>query len=214
VSARARWVAGALAACALALALASAGAVALAAAHRAHSLSPCRRRASARRQAGARTTRAQGARVHAVCRSHRSHSSTPSTLAGSSGGSATGGGGGANAPSQPPAPAGESSGGAPGGTGPTPPSVPHVLVTAVEWSFSLSRTKVPAGKVVLQFVDHGQDEHNLNLTAGGEIAGALPNTHPEEMRQLTLDMSAGSYTLFCSLPEHEQRGMKATLAVE
>jgi plastocyanin len=213
VSVRARRVAGALAACTFALA--SAGAVALAAAaHRAHSPSPCRRHASARRHAGARTARAGGVRARTVCRSHRSHRSTPSALAGSPGGSATGGGGAANAPSQPPAPPGESPGGAPGGTGPAPPSVPHVLVTAVEWSFSLSRTKVPAGKVVLQFVDHGQDEHNLTLTARGEIAGALPNTHPEEMRQLTLDMSAGSYTLFCSLPEHEQRGMKATLAVE
>lgn len=92
--------------------------------------------------------------------------------------------------------------------------MPHVLVTAVEWSFSLSRASVPAGKVVLQFTDHGQDEHNLNLTDGGELAGSLPNTHPEELRQLTLNLKAGSYTLFCSLPEHEQRGMKATLVVQ
>jgi plastocyanin len=91
--------------------------------------------------------------------------------------------------------------------------VPHVLVTAVEWSFSLSRASVPAGNVVLQFVDHGQDEHNLNLTSAGSLAGSLPNTLPGEVRQLTLTMSAGSYTLFCSLPEHEQRGMRATLVV-
>jgi plastocyanin len=89
-----------------------------------------------------------------------------------------------------------------------------VLVTAVEWSFSLSRTTVPAGKVVLQFADHGQDEHNLNLTSEGSLAGSLPDTNPGELRQLTLNMSAGSYTLFCSLPEHEQRGMKATLVVK
>jgi plastocyanin len=210
---RARRVSAAIAACAFALA--SAGAVALAAAaHRAHSPAPCRHHASARRHAGDRAARAHGARVRGVCRSHGSHRSTPSALAGSPGGSAAGGGGGASAPSQPAAPSGESAGGAPGGAGPAPPSVPHVLVTAVEWSFSLSRAKVPAGKVVLQFVDHGQDEHNLTLTARGEIAGALPNTQPQEMRQLTLDMSAGSYTLFCSLPEHAQRGMKATLVVE
>ena len=30
----------------------------------------------------------------------------------------------------------------------------------------------------------------------------------------TLEMRPGSYTLFCSLPEHEQKGMKATLVVQ
>jgi plastocyanin len=102
----------------------------------------------------------------------------------------------------------------PGGTPPAPPpSVPHVLITADEWSFSLSRTSVPAGKVVLGLVNHGQDEHNLNATSEGSLAGSLPNTDPGELRQLTLDMHAGSYKLFCSLPEHESRGMRGTLTV-
>jgi plastocyanin len=66
----------------------------------------------------------------------------------------------------------------------------------------------------LQFVDHGQHEHNLNVTSEGSLEGALGDTRPEELRQLTLDMRPGAYTLFCSLPEHEQRGMKATLVVD
>jgi plastocyanin len=88
-----------------------------------------------------------------------------------------------------------------------------VLITAAEWSFSLSRTSVPAGKVVLGFVNHGQDEHNLNATSEGSVAGSVPNTNPGELRQLTLGMHAGAYVLFCSLPEHAARGMKATLTV-
>jgi uncharacterized cupredoxin-like copper-binding protein len=31
---------------------------------------------------------------------------------------------------------------------------------------------------------------------------------------LSLELHAGSYTLFCSLPGHEAKGMKATLKVE
>lgn len=96
-----------------------------------------------------------------------------------------------------------------------PPSVPHVQVTAVEYSFTLSRTSVPAGKVILQFVNHGQDEHNLNAApAEGPAAGSLPNTQAGGVGDLQVELRPGVYTLFCSLPEHEQKGMRATLLVE
>jgi plastocyanin len=100
-------------------------------------------------------------------------------------------------------------------TGTPPPSVPHVQVTAVEYSFTLSRTTVPAGKVVLQFVNHGQDEHNLNvLPQEGELAGQIPNTASEHVVNQEVELRPGTYTLFCTLPEHEKKGMKATLTVE
>jgi len=117
----------------------------------------------------------------------------------------------AGSPSAPPTGGTES--GTP--TGSPPPSVPRVQVTAVEYSFSLSRTTVPAGKVVLEFVNHGQDEHNLNAQLGeGALVGSIANTASEGVRDLQVELRAGTYTLFCSLPEHEQKGMKATLTVE
>ncbi len=98
---------------------------------------------------------------------------------------------------------------------PEPPSVPHVQVSAVEYSFSLSRTTVPAGEVVLQFVNDGQDEHNLHLEGGeGPLSESIGNTPSKGVSDLHLQMQPGSYTLFCSLPTHEARGMKATLTVE
>jgi len=96
-----------------------------------------------------------------------------------------------------------------------PPSVPHVQVSADEWEFKLSRTSVPAGKVVLEFVNVGQDEHNLNYTPPeGPSAEPVANTPSKGVADVTLQMQPGSYTLFCSLPTHEQKGMKATLTVE
>jgi len=90
-----------------------------------------------------------------------------------------------------------------------------VQVTAVEYSFTLSRTTVPAGKVMLELVNHGQDEHNLNVLGGeGQLAGSFENTPANGVRDLQVQLRPGSYTLFCSLPEHEQKGMKATLVVE
>jgi plastocyanin len=96
-----------------------------------------------------------------------------------------------------------------------PPSIPHVQVSAVEYSFSLSRTSVPAGKVVLEFVNNGQDEHNLHLENGeGPLSESIGDTPSKGVSDLHLEMKPGSYTLFCSLPTHESRGMKATLTVE
>jgi plastocyanin len=96
-----------------------------------------------------------------------------------------------------------------------PPSVPHVQVSAVEYSFSLSRTSVPAGEVVLEFVNDGQDEHNVHLEDGeGPLSESIGSTPSKGVSDLHLQMRPGSYTLFCSLPTHESRGMKATLTVE
>lgn len=88
-------------------------------------------------------------------------------------------------------------------------------ITAVEYSFSLSRTTVAAGTVIFEFVNHGQDEHNLNvLPDEGPLAGSLPNTQAQGITEQAIILRPGTYTLFCSLPEHAQRGMHATLVVQ
>jgi plastocyanin len=100
-------------------------------------------------------------------------------------------------------------------TEPEPPSIPHVQVNAVEYSFSLSRTSVPAGKVVLEFRNDGQDAHNLNVAPPeGPSEEPVGNTPSQGVDDVSLEMRPGSYTLFCSLPTHEAKGMKATLTVE
>ena len=121
-------------------------------------------------------------------------------------------------PTSPTSPAGPSSPTAPPGSEETtspPPSLPEVQVSAVEYHFTLSRTTVPAGKVIIEFVDNGQDEHNLNAQgASGPPAATFPTVTPKTVTRQTVELKPGSYTLFCSLAEHEAKGMKATLTVE
>jgi plastocyanin len=102
---------------------------------------------------------------------------------------------------------------------PSAPAPTHVEVTAEDTSgfhFVLSRPSVPAGKTIIEFVNHGQDEHNLNAVEGteGSVAGSLPNAVSNAHLSLTVNLHPGSYTLFCSLPGHAAKGMKATLLVE
>ena len=111
----------------------------------------------------------------------------------------------------------------PGGAGgptesPSTPAPARVQVTAEDseaFRFVLSRPTVPAGRVIIEFVNRGQDEHNLNAIepAEGSVAGSIPDTLPNAHPSLTVNLRRGSYTLFCSLPEHEAKGMKATLLV-
>ena len=85
----------------------------------------------------------------------------------------------------------------------------------MEYHFTLSRASVPAGPVVFQFVNHGQDEHNLHMTSFEGVSSDLfANTASGGVSELQVNLKPGAYTLFCSLPEHEQKGMKATLDVE
>jgi plastocyanin len=129
-----------------------------------------------------------------------------------------GAGSGASGGSSPGSPAG--GGAAPTETPAAPAGPVHVQVTAEDTSgyhFILSRTTVPAGPVVIEFVNHGQDEHNLHAVEpaeGVEAGGLKENVKPDAHTDLPLNLHAGSYTLFCSLPGHEAKGMKATLAVE
>jgi hypothetical protein len=133
-----------------------------------------------------------------------------STTSGSSSPSAAGApaAGGATGPAEP---AGESP--APGSSGPPPPA--RVQVIAKEYSLTLSRPEVPAGEVIVELLNRGEDAHNLHLLepVEGSEAGSLPNTEPGALHDLKLTLRAGSFTLFCSMPGHEAKGMKATLIV-
>jgi plastocyanin len=203
----------ALAVCGLCLSAGAAAAVAIAApSHRACPTAH-----------GHRCPRARHAR-----RGHRRHRHTPRKLtqpAGSagpatpypstpSGTSPTSG-----TPGTPTTPSTTGSGGSTGTSPAPPPGTPapaRVQVTAKEYSFTLSRPEVPAGEVIVEFLNRGEDPHNLHLAEGsdqGPQAGAFPNTAPGVHADLEIEMRPGSYTLFCSLPGHEAKGMKATLTV-
>ena len=94
---------------------------------------------------------------------------------------------------------------------PEPPS--RLLVTAREFSLTLSRPKVEAGDAIVQLYDFGEDPHDLALQrVGGPTIFTIPEIGPGETGSLSLRLrKASRYRLWCSLPGHAEKGMFASL---
>ena len=92
-----------------------------------------------------------------------------------------------------------------------PPS--RLLVTAREFSLTLSRQKVEPGPAIVQLYDFGEDPHDLNLQReGGLRVFQIPEILSGETGTLSLRLRKSSrYQLWCSLPGHAAKGMTASL---
>jgi plastocyanin len=131
-----------------------------------------------------------------------------------------------------PAPAAPSAPSTPTAPGtPSPPSVPDdpggptlpddpadnpraVQVTSGEYFLKLSKHEVLAGDVRVEFNNTlAEDPHDLKLSHGSDLYGfdELPAGQVEAQR---FHLTAGTWQLFCALPEHATRGMTATLTVK
>ncbi|HEY7197676.1 MAG TPA: hypothetical protein VH306_10850 [Gaiellaceae bacterium] len=94
------------------------------------------------------------------------------------------------------------------------PAPARLQVGAREFRFSLSRVKIKAGKVIIQLVNYGEDDHDLRLKrVGGTILYHLKRTSPGHISELRTTLRKGTFNLWCSLPEHKAKGMRATLRV-
>jgi hypothetical protein len=105
------------------------------------------------------------------------------------------------------------------GAGPRP--VPaRLMVSATEYSLMLSRQSIGSGPALIEFLNRGEDPHDLRLrriASGGVSARrtfAIPETRAGELAELEVRLPAGRYRLWCSIPGHRALGMRATLRVK
>ena len=90
----------------------------------------------------------------------------------------------------------------------------RVQVVAQEFSYSLSRTKVRAGRVIVELVNRGQDTHDLDLQRiGGTRIFRFPSVQPGQVVDRELKLVPGRYQLWCAIADHRERGMHAVLRV-
>lgn len=95
------------------------------------------------------------------------------------------------------------------------PSVSHLSVKAVEYSYTLSRPEVSSGDVIVELNNAGDDPHNLKLKREGSEESPLEVPEAAAATQTTarFSLAPGTYRLYCSLFQHEEKGMHAILVV-
>ena len=90
----------------------------------------------------------------------------------------------------------------------------RVQAVADEYRFALSRSRVPAGHVTIELANFGEDAHNFKLRrVGGTHVYTIGKTLPAARTTKTLRLRHGRFKYWCSVADHEARGMKGTLRV-
>ncbi len=102
-------------------------------------------------------------------------------------------------------------GAAPATSAEQPPE--RVQVTGTEFDLTVSKTKLAPGRAIVQFVNDGEDPHDLKIQRVGDSTevsiGVVP---PSTYSNLDTRLRKGSkYVLWCSLSDHRERGMETTL---
>ena len=90
----------------------------------------------------------------------------------------------------------------------------RVQAVADEFHLTLSRTSVPHKRVKIELANFGEDPHDLKLRRiGGTRTYVIPETLPGEQTTRTFRLRPGRYQVWCSVADHHELGMRATLRV-
>jgi plastocyanin len=90
----------------------------------------------------------------------------------------------------------------------------RIQVTAKEYYYTLSTRSAPPGAAVIEFVNYGEDPHDMRVQrAGGGRLYKTPVLQPGAYYDLTVKLVPGHYQLWCSIANHRQLGMQALLVV-
>jgi plastocyanin len=104
---------------------------------------------------------------------------------------------------------------APAGAGTSKTFPTRVQVTAKEYWYALSSRSVKSGPAVIEFVNFGQDPHDMRVQKIGTTkVYSVPTTQPGDHYDLSIKLLPGRYLMWCSIANHKQLGMQATLIVK
>ncbi|HUQ77896.1 MAG TPA: cupredoxin domain-containing protein [Patescibacteria group bacterium] len=86
-------------------------------------------------------------------------------------------------------------------------------ITVRDFKFDTPDVAV-TGTVALAVTNAGPTVHDLTIRdSSGKVLGETADLTAGASETLTVDLPAGKYVIFCSLPGHESLGIKGTLTV-
>jgi uncharacterized cupredoxin-like copper-binding protein len=95
----------------------------------------------------------------------------------------------------------------------------RLLVYAQEWSLWPSRSSVPAGAVIVQLWNRGQDAHDMKIRRLNYRGAMIGRTLGEgiaqsgQIKQAAWNLGRGTYELYCDMPGHYKAGMHTRLTI-
>lgn len=86
-------------------------------------------------------------------------------------------------------------------------------IAGAEFKFTPSMDTVAKGAKIT-FKNAGQVGHDLKLARAGKVVAGTRVIQPGQSASFTVNIPPGTYQMFCSVPGHEQAGMKGTIVVK
>lgn len=90
-----------------------------------------------------------------------------------------------------------------------------IVVNEKEYSIELAGGAAPhAGPLALDVKNVGKVPHDLAIEGGGGKEPKTPLIDPGKSAQLQANLKPGKYKFYCTVPGHEQLGMKTEVTVK
>jgi uncharacterized cupredoxin-like copper-binding protein len=85
-----------------------------------------------------------------------------------------------------------------------------VPVSETEFKITLGSTTLKAGEITFEVKDDGKIPHDLAIKGTGDKTKEIS---PGSNAELKVTLKPGTYVLYCTIPGHEQAGMKQSITV-
>ena len=94
------------------------------------------------------------------------------------------------------------------------PPPARLLAFASEFHLGASRSSAPAGVLVAELKNNGEDDHDLAVrNPRGQIIASTGVVRHGALGRLRVRLRPGRYVLVCTLADHEALGMRTVLVV-
>jgi uncharacterized cupredoxin-like copper-binding protein len=90
------------------------------------------------------------------------------------------------------------------------PAETKVPVSETEFKITLGSTSFKAGEITFEVKDDGKIPHDLAIKGTTDKTKEIA---PGSNAELKVTLKPGTYVLYCSIPGHEQAGMKQSITV-
>lgn len=88
-----------------------------------------------------------------------------------------------------------------------------VAIKETDFALDPSDATVKAGSVTFDVANDGGTVHNLEIEGNG-VEEVTDDLEPGASGQLTVDLAAGTYEMYCAISNHRELGMDGTVTVE